>query len=400
MSEPKYIYKPVPCPVYRVEAFQSWLEDLAREGLILLKKDSILLGIATFTRQAPQPLRYRLEPTPKAAGSTNDYDTPDHRAVEMNEAFGWEYVTRYGQFYIYRCADPHAPELHTDPQLQELSLKALKKRTRNALLWSILNLLFLGWLNLGCILTIAAAFLGTLLIAGGLLLVLESFLSRLYELIHLKKLCDKMKQGQSPTGQADWKKGRFLFRVKRILEVILPLLWFIACFTSKADGEYLLQDYDKPLPFATLEQVFPEEEVILDDAFVDSDIILYSDILIPETMEYSFYGDVRFDRFDTAYAYIHVNYHRTVSPRIARQLAKEYVWHATRQDLFFFRSDWSYYDVSGVEADYITCFNQGYNVILILAKGNEIIRCTYRVNGHDTDAEIARFAQVMAASLG
>ena len=117
MSEPKYIYRFVPCPAYRVEAIQTWLEDLAREGLIL-EKDTFLFGVVTFTRQSPRNYRYRLEATPDIPGIFNDYDTPDYRAVELNESFGWEYVTRYGQFYIYRCADPTAPELHTDPAVE------------------------------------------------------------------------------------------------------------------------------------------------------------------------------------------------------------------------------------------------------------------------------------------
>ena len=299
MFEAHYIYRPVPCPVYRVEAFQTWLEDMAREGLIL-EKDCFLLGLATFTRQAPRHYRYRLEPTPDIPGIFNNYDTPDTRAVEMNADFGWEYVTRRDQFYIYRCADPHAPELHTDPQIQELSLKAMKKRARSALLWSIFNLFFLTWLNLGFMLTIACAFLGTPLIVAGLLILLESFLWRLLEVLHLRKLCSKMKQGESPIHKADWKKGRHFYRARSILNIVFTLLWFAAAFTAKADAEFLLQDYEQPLPFATLAEVFPDCEVTLEDSFVDSEILLYSDILIPETMEYSFHGDVHFDNYETA----------------------------------------------------------------------------------------------------
>jgi len=399
MPEPKYVYRCVPCPVYRIEAFQCWLEDLAREGLIL-EKDSILFGVATFTRQTPRHLRYRLETTPEVPSFLNDYDTPDHRVVEMNEEFGWIYVTRYGQFYIYRCADPNAPELHTDPQLQALSLKAMKKRTRSALLWSVFNFLFLGWLNLGFMLTIACAFLGTPLIAGGLLILLESFAWRLLEVLHLRKLCARMKSGESPTQKSDWKKGRHLYWLRSVLSVVFTILWFAAAFTTKSDAEHLLPDYDQPLPFATLEDVFPDCKVTIDDSFVDSKVILYSDILIPETLEYTFHGDIHFDQYDAAYSILHVNYHRTVSPFLSRQLAREYQRHAGRQSRIFGGDKRIPYDVSHVEADYIVCYNEGINVILILCKGNEVIRCTYHAYGHDTDPEIEYFAQVMAASLG
>lgn len=399
MFDQHYIYRPVPCPVYRVEAFQTWLEDMAREGLIL-EKDSFLLGLATFTRQAPRNYRYRLESTPDVPGIFNDYDTPDYRAVEMNQAFGWEYVTRRDQFYIYRCENPHAPELHTDPQIQELSLKAMKKRSRSALLWSIFNFLFLTWLNLGFMLTIACAFLGTPLIAAGLLILLESFVWRLMEVLHLRKLCNRMKNGESPIQKTDWKKGRHLYRARSVFSVVFTILWFAAAFTAKSDAEYLLQDYDQPLPFATLEAVFPDCEITIDDSFVDSKVILYSDILIPETLEYTFHGDIHFDQYESAYSILHVNYHEAASPFLARQLARDYQRHAGRQSRIFGSDKRIPYDVSHVDADYIVCYNEGVNVILILCKGNEIIRCTYHAYGHDTDPEIEHFAQVMAASLG
>lgn len=399
MAETKHIYRMVPCPAYRIELFQTWLEDLAREGLIL-EPDTFLFGIATFTRQSPQHLRYRLEPAAKHAGSMNEYDTPDYRAAEIYQAFGWEYVARYGQFYIYRCADSSAPELHTDPFLQELSLGSLKKRTRTALLTSIFNILFFCWLNMGFILTIACAFVGTPLVAAGILILLESFMERFFEWFHLHRLCLKMKQGDSPVRKTDWRKSRFLFRTRSILAVILPLLWFLAMFTNKSDAEYPLGDYPYPLPFSTLAEVFPDAEVTIDDTIVGSDVQLYSDPLIPETIEYRFYGDVKFDSYNISYASLHVNYHRTAAPFLARQLVREYQRHAARSNRIFSKSDRIPYDVSNVQADAIVCYNEGISVILILCKGSEVLRCTYLNRGHDTDPEIEHFAQVMAASIG
>ena len=400
MAEPKYIYRPVPCPVFRVEAFQCWLEDMARKGLILYEKDNIILGVATFIRQTPRHLRYRLEPTPKQAGSMNDYDTPDAQALELNAQFGWKYVTRYGQFYIYRCGDPTAPELHTDPQLQEINLLALKKRTRKAFFWSIFNAIFLCWLNLGFVLTLGCAFLGTPLVAGGILILGESFAYRALEVIHFKKLCRRLQLGDAPTRKADWKRGRFLFRARSFLSTILPVVWLVACFTAKPDGEYLLRDNSQPLPFATLAEVFPEAQVTIDDSVVDSELKTYTDLLIPETMEYTFYGDVQFDKYESSHAILHLNYHRTVSPFLARQIVREYQRHAARQRGIFSKKDWIPYDMSAVSADFIVCYNEGINVILLLCKGNEVIRCQYLNRGHDTDPEIEHFAQVMAGSIG
>lgn len=48
----------------------------------------------------------------------------------------------------------------------------------------------------------------------------------------------------------------------------------------------------------------------------------------------------------------------------------------------------------------ISCSYDGYSVILILQKGNEVIHCTYHVYGHDTDMDLLRFTQIMAGSIG
>ena len=35
MSDIQYVYRPLPCPDYDVEGMESWLTDMAAEGLVL-----------------------------------------------------------------------------------------------------------------------------------------------------------------------------------------------------------------------------------------------------------------------------------------------------------------------------------------------------------------------------
>lgn len=398
MAEPKYIYRPVPCPAFRVEAFQTWLEDMAQKGL-LLEGDSILLGIATFVPGPPRAVRYRLEPVEKTATFLSGNDAPEAGAVELNAQFGWEYVTRYGQFFIYRCADPDAPELHTDPEIQRTSLKALKRRTAKNLLGGVIYTALLIWLHLGSMLSIACAFLGTTLVVCGLAMLLESLGYRLTELHHLKQLCQRLKRGEPPTGRGDWRRGRQLFRLRSVLSVLVLPVWLFAVYCSTPDAVYPVQDDLQPLPFATFSDVYPEQEITLETKIVDSEIRVYTDLLFPETLEYAWHGDITFSPTDTAYSVLHCNYHRAVSPFLARQLARGYYRRAVRKTWWPSDDQLIAYDVSSVDADYIFCCNDGPQVLLIVCQGDQIVRCTFWVYGHDTDAEVLRFAQIMADSL-
>ena len=56
----------------------------------------------------------------------------------MTDAYrelGWEYVcTLAGTFHVWRCGDPDAPELDTDPVVQSMGYGYLKKKMRRRLL--------------------------------------------------------------------------------------------------------------------------------------------------------------------------------------------------------------------------------------------------------------------------
>ena len=109
-EKPKYVLRLPPCPDYDVESTECWLTDLAREGL-LLKKDGLFAGVGVFERAVPQRVQYRLEAAQKDTGLLCDGYEPDPEQVELCAQYGWEYVARRGEFYIYRSHDPAAREL-------------------------------------------------------------------------------------------------------------------------------------------------------------------------------------------------------------------------------------------------------------------------------------------------
>lgn len=62
MSEKKvkHVYKLCPCNRSNVEGIQSWLEDMAMDGLFLAE-DGVFCGVFTFEQGLPKRVTYRLD---------------------------------------------------------------------------------------------------------------------------------------------------------------------------------------------------------------------------------------------------------------------------------------------------------------------------------------------------
>lgn len=137
------VYRLPPCPVYDVEGTESWLSDLAREGL-MLEKDGFFAGFMSFQRTTPRTAQYRLEAIQKLNGLLSDgFEAPSDEALELSEKYGWEYLLKYGDFHIYRSFGFPARELNTDPDVQAMALNKVRKRQRNAAIWSVIHLIIL-----------------------------------------------------------------------------------------------------------------------------------------------------------------------------------------------------------------------------------------------------------------
>ena len=110
-----------PVELYDVAAVESWLEERDREGYHLLRFRG-LYGI--FCQDCSvAPSRYRLQPLLRKEKSPLPEMTDAYREL------GWEYVcTLAGTFHIWRCGDPAAPELDTDPVVQGEGYRYLKRR--------------------------------------------------------------------------------------------------------------------------------------------------------------------------------------------------------------------------------------------------------------------------------
>jgi hypothetical protein len=93
---------------------EKWLERMAREGWFLVSGGIVF----RFVRGTPSECRYRLDYRTESGQALSEY-------LGLCRDAGWEHVDRFANWHYFRCADPAAPELHTDPESLAASYKRL-----------------------------------------------------------------------------------------------------------------------------------------------------------------------------------------------------------------------------------------------------------------------------------
>lgn len=120
------LWQPIPCPLSDIEGLESWLGDMAAQGLVPV---TIGQNFARFRCSQPKAVRYRLNAKPAPETFLESAPgTPDGEERALAQECGWYYVTAVGDFFLYACEDSDAPELNTDPQVQALSLRYAKRQ--------------------------------------------------------------------------------------------------------------------------------------------------------------------------------------------------------------------------------------------------------------------------------
>jgi len=117
--------------VSRMGETESWLTDMAAQGLHLVK-----LGwgtiLATFEKGEPADVRYRVD-------IDMHPDSPKPEKLALYAESGWEFVCKMGTWQqVYRSPETrNAPELHTDPVELSYNVAAMKRRVHLLYILSI-----------------------------------------------------------------------------------------------------------------------------------------------------------------------------------------------------------------------------------------------------------------------
>ena len=133
-----------PISIYDVAAVETWLEDLARRGYCPIGFTGIR---ADLLPDEPRESRFRLQPLQRWK------EALDPERVSSYQAMGWQLVGQLGPFWVWRCDDPDALELDTDPVVQGEGYRYLRRRMLRR---TVVGDLF--WLGLLAITLWAAAF--------------------------------------------------------------------------------------------------------------------------------------------------------------------------------------------------------------------------------------------------
>lgn len=102
------VKKSIPCSFYDIQGMENWLDEMALQGLFF-DSFSYRNDYANFQVDNPRPVRYRLDPVGRSKKE-------DQKRKEPYAQMGWNYVDALPKlYYVFSCADPEAPELHSDP---------------------------------------------------------------------------------------------------------------------------------------------------------------------------------------------------------------------------------------------------------------------------------------------
>ena len=303
MSEVKTVRRYPPCPDYDVEAMESWLSDMAAQGLVL-SRDGFFFGFGYFEKTEPKKMRYRLEGSKHTSGALSEYNPPEE-AQELYESMGWQYVAARGNFHIYCTDDPEARELHTDPQVQVLALDMVRRKIRRDIIWEAIwiALLFALYTSRGVsgtplVLTVIA--LGTPAAILYLAIICWYIGGMFRGFAMLNKLKKQMEIGEPLSHSKDWRKGKPRYIAAIIIHWLVTLIFcgmlFSSCLNSVDNkNEIPLDEFTGTLPFATMADLVESSSFEPDKTSLGyqlNNVEFRSDFLAPVAIEYNENGDV------------------------------------------------------------------------------------------------------------
>lgn len=257
----KFVKKLIPFESCDIPAIQSWLEDMAAQGLFYVDCGFFC---ARFERGEPKKQRYRLDFCDVSLGKI-----PEEKA-ELYERSSWRVVGELkNDLVVLTTDDPDAPEIFSEPEHLIKPLKRLaKKHTAYWILFLIMFLLsrvgspfmysMLGMATfVEGVLDIGTAYY-ILLCLMAVLLLLE-FIVHLRSCRHLKKLIKQIERGgELPTGESYKTKSK-IGAVLIPLTIPVIVLWFIHLAVPMGEG-YLHGTNDlSDLPFPTMQEINIDE---------------------------------------------------------------------------------------------------------------------------------------------
>ena len=408
---PRYRYRLPPCPAYDVEGTERWLSEMAAQGL-MLAPDGFFFGIVTLEESEPCHARYRLEAIPKGS-FFDDNATPDAEAVELAAHYGWEYVAKRGEFYIYRTVQEDARELNTDPRVRALAMKAVRARQRGYLFewlwWLVLYPLLQNRALVWRMPLLATLTLGSWLSLFTVLIVGWLGIRAIVRTVMLERLYRRLSRGETiGDGTADGTERARRIRRHRICSVTrvtLTVIWAVwlsvwTLYWMTDQGEVPIEEYieEEALPFASLAEIASCAGEVAEYRAIrygfGNTVKAWQDPLAPVNIDYCEIAEVKLADGRSVEGALYVTYHETVSPALAVLLAKEY----HRGD----RAKKNYGEL-GVDlptVSYAVAYlDEVHRPTVLLQEGNRVMRVSFYAYSSSAEIPIERWAQIFADGM-
>ena len=397
-KDTKSVHRIIPCPDYDVTGVESWLSYMAEQGYIL-RDGGVFRGIAAFDRCEPEKVRSRLQPAQKGF-VIYDNDGPSDDEVELNGAFGWKYVAKYGVFHIYRADDIDAREMDTDSEVQAMAMNSLHRSQRFNIIWMSIWIIvylaivftsqpFLSMVNRGSLISIALVLCVIIFIVTGLV-----------KAVSLYRLRRKILDGDSLGSGTNWRRGARIYTVKAVVGIIAYVAMIVfGCMFILSDGvdrnQMPLSEYQGEVPFQTITDLVSCSDIQKVDN-VDDDvntISKWSDILWPENYKVYEYGDIVYTDGNICHGGLVITYHEAKNEWLADKLYQAYVQRAKHQ------SDYEKIDMKIAGLDDVDAYWDGSESV-IMRKGNKLIVASFYMSGENRhEGDLEEWADCIAESL-
>lgn len=358
----KYVWKMIPCGSFDIERIESWLQDMAAEGL----HQAYRKGVGCFERGEPKIVRYRVQPKK----STYDDDIPDKSTRELFAEYGWDFVTELGSFHVYRSEDPGARELNTEPGIQAQAFKRL--------VWGRLGLClvyFLLYLNdlvrtarepMRYMVTFGVLYLVRftvlILFCVGVLVVNVAWMWALYR---------KLKKHQELDHNKPWRKGALWHRLGEVAIWVFLVMYVVVGMTQCTAtfmAQKPLEEFEGDPPFATIQDLYPEGVYELQSiGGYESEFEMTGTGAAPVVINWFEYASVTTPDGEVHAGLLVVDYYETAAPWIARALAEEF--HRVGLKEKYSKP----MDAPQVELDYVAAYSDAGGPVVILCHGNTVI---------------------------
>ena len=398
-EEKKTYYRLAPCPSYDVEGMESWLEDLAEEGLFLTS-DGFFCGFGFFHKEEPRKVKYRLQAGETPGNILADGDGPEKEQREISEALGWEFVVRRGEFYIYRSMREDVREMNTDPEIQAITMKMVEKRQLSSVTTCLIWLVLYPLVKKNGAFLVPMLYMKTWFYFFSLALILYFILSPVWKFVYYTKLRKKLKKGEQLNREKDWKKKAWIQPVKNIIVILACCAWGCLVLANihrnvLFEDEIPLKDYTGNPPFATMADIAPGKTYEIRPMGYSNTVVEWSDVLAPVNYIWEEVAEVWVTEDRSVYGLWDVNYHEVRWPWMAKLVAKDYMRMDKERD----------FEIIGeldLGVDYAMAYIDDIHMEkIVLVHGNKVLQGTFHeyAGGQENYFTMEEWAQIMADSI-